>query len=456
MILGRARGWAIALLVGCAQRAPAPATPPRTTPMPLSMPPSFICRGPEPWRAPDPEPAPAVASGRLVVQRLPLPPAASPAREDEAQPLPFGGVRLRVVAEAIPLPRFAAALAEAVRVSVVVPPEAFGFQVTLAAPDVTADALLRALGRLGLTWDLDPGGWLRLQPREMSIALFERALTAHHEPTETIVFAPVPGVPFDELARLLCDQVASPRGRVDLVAGHLVVQDVQRQMDQFRQMVDAIPAPATAPPVGFSCHGPASAPIPPRAHRPMVPSGRLVIRRLPLPDGAPDPRGEDEPPSLLFAGVRLRVLAEAIPLGPFAVALSEALQVGVAVPPRSHDLQVTFASSDVTVDRLLRALRAVGVESDLHPSIFSLEAADPSGSLVRPARAGEVCLAALETRVVPPTAGVPFDHVARYFCDRLASDRGMAHVVAGRLVVHDYPGRINQVERLIRALTPSH
>ncbi len=454
MGLVRGRGWLLALLVSCARTTPAPVTPPRAPSPPTPVPPSFGCRGAELRRDPETEPARTVASGRLVVQRLPLPPADD--REGEA-PLPFGGVRLRVVAEAIPLPRFAAALSEALRVGVVVSPEAFGLQVTLASPDMTAASLLRVLRGLGLAWELDAGGVLRLQTRERAIA-HALAQAVHPEPTETIMFAPVPGVPFDRVAGLLCDLVASPRGRVDVVAGHLIVQDVPRQMDLFRRMVDSVTtardasAAASSPP--FSCHGPERTPPPTRVRRSPVPSGRLVVQRLALPAATPAPRGEDDPPAPPFAGVRLRVVAEAAPLAPFAVALSEALRVGVMVPPESHDVQVTFASSDVTVEGLLRALHAVGVDSRTHDGMTSLYAADPAGESVGPPPGAFVCLEAQETRVFRPVPGVPLDQLGRYFCDRLASDRGVAHVVAGRLFVRDYYGRLNLAEQVLRSLTP--
>lgn len=470
----RPRGWALALLVSCARSTPAPLPTTHAAPPP-PPPPSFSCRGREATTYPEPEPPPTVASGRLVVQRLPLPPAAVTPSEDDVAPLfPFGGVRLRVVSEAVPLSRFATALAEALRIDVSVPPEASGYQVTIASPDLTAAQLLEELRALGVASTLDADGVMRLQSlARLTHDALERSRVEHTEATETVVFPPIPGVPFDQLARLLCDEAASPQGRVDVVAGHLLVRDVAHRMRDHRRLVDFVTTPAfvpstptAAPPGGFSCFGPPRPPFVPRVRLAPVASGRLAVQRLPLPSAAPRPRAaadelseyeEDTRPPPTFAGVRLRVLAEAAPLAAFAVALSEQLHITVLVEPHAHDLQVTFSSSDIAADRLLDALHAIGVESDAHGATLFLSAVGliPDGLLLRVRRPGHYCPEVPETRVLPSTPGVPLEQVARYFCETLATDRGTAHVVAGRLFVHDVSGALNQVEQLVRAVTPA-
>lgn len=458
------RGWALWLL-GCARVTPAPVVPAHDTPAPV--PPSFHCEGRERRRFPVPPPAPPVAPGRLLVRRLPGGPAALPTRDGQGDLLPFGGVRLRVVAEAVPLPRFAAALAEALRIDVLVPPADFGVQVTFASPDATVEAMLESLRDGEVMHSIDAGGWLRLGSRRPWVAAPRDAELA---PLQTELFVPLAGAPAAQLARYFCDQLASDRGSADVVAGRLIVRDIGSRTARVTELLDAFrrdgaasavptvptpPAEARSAPAEFSCRGPEEPPVPIRERRPPVPSGRLVVQRLPLPAGtveAPSDEGSPPPP---YAGVRLRVVAEAVHLAPFAAALSEALHLSVVVPPDSTDVQVSVASTDVTVDRLLRALRTVGVDSGASGQVLRLGGLPPPGGEIRRVRNGCTLIEPVETRVLPPTPGVPYDQVADYYCRRLATSRGAAHVVGPWLVIDDTAAAQSLVEHVVRALAPT-
>lgn len=181
------------------------------------------------------------------------------------------------------------------------------------------------------------------------------------------------------------------------------------------------------------------------------PSGRLIVERLPGAQGQPLPHGDDETP-LPFARVRLRVTAEAIPLSRFGAALAAAVQFGVVVSPNAFDFQVSMAWEDVTAERVLAGLRSIGIAHRVDNNQASITLYDPSFD-VELRTPGFHCTEVPETRILPLPPRVPAAEVARYFCERLATDRGYADVIAGRLVLHDVSASLNQIEMFVRGLS---
>jgi hypothetical protein len=151
--------------------------------------------------------------------------------------------------------------------------------------------------------------------------------------------------------------------------------------------------------------------------------------------------------------VRVRVIAEAVPLARFAAALSEALRVTIVVATGALDHQVSVATPDATVDRLLRLLVAndVGYVFDAGEATLLLDSLEDMRAMQIDRARG--CYDVVETRILPLPHDVPQEHVARYFCERVASPQGAADVVAGRLLLRDYPANLNQIESFVLGLT---
>ncbi len=408
-----------------------------------------------------------------MIQRLALPSATPRARTEGEPTLPFAGLRLRVVAENTPLPRFAAALAEAIGFGVMVPLDAYDLQVTVASPDVSVDDLLRTLRFVGVRHRLDAHdphrpprpdegqhgidaeGVLRLDAAETLAAAAVRAVHADRYNTTRRVFAPRAGLRFAEVARYYCDRLASPFGAADVVEGRLIVTDLAPRIEQAEGLLHSLEthdAPATPTPP-FSCGNPPRVSplsseldaVPLFARPPDPPAGSLVVQRLPGPLGALLPREQSEPPPASYAGVRLRVAAEAVPLWRFAQALSETLRITVAVAPGSLDETVTLAWPDVTAERLLRVLPDVegigdalvlGDGSDYHARRNLVEGPPP----------------AEETRAYSVPAAVPPELAARLYCELDGPGGGTADVVAGRLVVRNYGWSADRIEDDLRRL----
>ncbi len=223
------------MLVGCTRTLPV-----APTPAPAASPPYFSCRGPASPPVVTRAHHPPAPPGRLVVQRLAPPPGTPRAREEhDDPPLPFAGVRLRVVAENAPIARFAAALAEALGVAVIVPLDAHDLQVTVSSPDVTVDDLLRLLPLVGVQHELSPRGLLRLAATETLSEVIARNEWRNDLRTARRVFAPRAGVPFAEIARHYCDHLASTHGTADVVDGRLVVHDFETYIESVERLLRA-------------------------------------------------------------------------------------------------------------------------------------------------------------------------------------------------------------------------
>jgi hypothetical protein len=183
------------------------------------------------------------APGRLVIERLQVPPGQPVTRGEGGAPLPFASIRLRVTAEAVPLSRFGAALAEALRFGVVVSPDVFDIQVSMAWTDVTADRLLAALQSTGIAHRMDIEQtaitlhwWSEpvadVQPRTPGCCCLEVP--------ETRILPLPPQVAPAEVARYFCEHLATDRGYADVVGGQLVLHDVTASLNQVEMLVQSL------------------------------------------------------------------------------------------------------------------------------------------------------------------------------------------------------------------------
>lgn len=200
----------------------------------------------------------------------------------------------------------------------------------------------------------------------------------------------------------------------------------------------AAPAPAPAP--AFLCTGRPN-PSVPRDTAPGVPMGRLEVHLLTGPVG----RNLEK--------VRVRVIAENVPLGVFAGALSDALGVGVVVEAPLVGVRVGLALPDVGILDLFRMLlytqdvEAVVQDGRIHlePNTWrggsfnlDLDAAPliPEGGYH-------------ESHLLTMPDSVPPQHFAAYFCDMLASSHGRAVVLGRQVLIDDDREHVTRVMRIL-------
>ncbi len=210
------------------------------------------------------------------------------------------------------------------------------------------------------------------------------------------------------------------------------------------------PRPATP---AFSCEVPGYMPAP--RYRADVPMGRLEVAKLFVVSAPPGPPPESEPESEQklvskrqprFPAVRIRVVAEAVPLGTLAAALSRELGLGIVVAPVLVDQRVSLALPDVTAEELFRLLHQhYDVAAELgEAQVIVLE--DRLEVLHRHYESPEALV-----RIIPIT-GLPAEHVADVYCKLLATEYGSAYVVGDRLIVKGQSASLERLDALIQAL----
>ncbi len=193
-------------------------------------------------------------------------------------------------------------------------------------------------------------------------------------------------------------------------------------------------------PHAFSCRGQAAAPRETRWEG--LPAGRLEIHRL------------DADASKPLDQVRLRVLAEGVPLAAFAGALSDALGIAVTVDDASLGTRIALALPDIDVAGLWRLLATT---QSIHVALYErtihfTHDITELGALDRPAPAPPETAGTETTLVTPPIEAEQF---ASAFCEQIASPRGAASVVGTRVLLSDVPERLKLAERMLAALRES-
>jgi type II secretory pathway component GspD/PulD (secretin) len=187
--------------------------------------------------------------------------------------------------------------------------------------------------------------------------------------------------------------------------------------------------------------------------------GRLEVARLateaPSPVAAPAPATESEPapfPNSPYRkkphlpAVRFRVVAEAVPLGTLASALSRELGIGILVAPNLVDLRVSLALPEATAEEFFRLLH-------LHYDVAASSGTDPVVVL-------EDRLEVLQERYEVPELFVsvvsvkdlPVEDVAAVYCKLMAGERGSAYVIGDRLIVRGERNAHERLRALVRAL----
>jgi type II secretory pathway component GspD/PulD (secretin) len=205
----------------------------------------------------------------------------------------------------------------------------------------------------------------------------------------------------------------------------------------------------------FSCEVPGYVSEP--HYRADVPMGRLEVQKLSTsaPPPAPPPASEPESAqeqervsrhSPRFPAVRLRVVAEAVPLGTLAAALSRELGLGIVVAPRLVDLRVSLSLPDSSAEALFNLLHLhydVAAEAGMD-SVIVLE--DRLEVLHRHYEPPEVLVQLI------PVTGLPAADVASAYCKLMATERGSANVVGDVLIVKGERPNLERLNALIRAL----
>lgn len=168
--------------------------------------------------------------------------------------------------------------------------------------------------------------------------------------------------------------------------------------------------------------------------------GRLEVRLL------------SGPPTRDLEKARLRVVAENVPLGVFAGALSDALGVGVIVSAPLVDVRIGLAFPDIDFPNLSRALfRAQSVHTELYEGTihFEPEPRNRSRTWNVDTPLPEYELRLFETRLFLLPDSLPPDHFASFFCAALASPRGRAVVVGRHVFLQDYQAPLGQADQVL-------
>ena len=214
--------------------------------------------------------------------------------------------------------------------------------------------------------------------------------------------------------------------------------------------------PAGAP---FSCEVPSYEPAP--RYRADVPMGRLEVVKLaadatapaPAPAPVPAPESESVPfPNTPYRkrprlpAVRLRVVAEAVPLGTLASAVSRELGLGIVVAPQLVDLRVSLSLPETTAEAFFQLLES-------HYDVTASSGRDPVIVL-------EDRLEVLhEHYEVPPllvraisVKGLPVEDVGALYCKLLAGERGGAYAIGDMLIVKGEQSTMERLDAFVRAL----
>ncbi len=205
----------------------------------------------------------------------------------------------------------------------------------------------------------------------------------------------------------------------------------------------ATPPPSPTP--AFVCSARPN-PIPLRDTAPGVPMGRIEVRLLSGPFG----RNIEK--------VRLRVIAENVPLGVFAGALSDALGIGVVVTAPLVGVRVGLALPDVEMIELFRVLsHTQGAHCIVHDGRIHIEPTDPTSRFNFDLDAWPPIpeTGYHESHLLTMPDSVPPEHFAAYFCDMIASSHGRAVVFGQRVIIDDDKEHVARAQDLLSTwLTP--
>jgi hypothetical protein len=191
----------------------------------------------------------------------------------------------------------------------------------------------------------------------------------------------------------------------------------------------------------YTCAGhpdPPPAPVP----RNDMPIGRLEVAAIDAPA---------KPSEVSLQGLaarRVRILAEAVPLGTLATALSERLGIGIAVDADLIGLRVSMAAHDMTLLVFFDVLASeYSVRAAFNEGFVRLKT---SAAYTRMLHArGD--LQPVITRMIPVPGRTSPEQLAATYCALIAGPRGSASVVGDKLVANDVGDRLNLLEELVRA-----
>jgi type II secretory pathway component GspD/PulD (secretin) len=186
--------------------------------------------------------------------------------------------------------------------------------------------------------------------------------------------------------------------------------------------------------------------------------GRLEVQRLPASAPPPAPAGqegeEEAPPRQRPPGqaripaARLRVVAEAVPLGTLASVLSRELGVGIVVAPSLVDARISLSLPDSTAEELFRLLGIYDVVATSHSSNDGLIILEDEAHWIKQrfTESPELIVQ------IVPLKGLPAEQVAATYCKHLASTKGSVTVIGDKLVVKDVRDSLDRLRALLDTL----
>ena len=132
-----------------------------------------------------------------------------------------------------------------------------------------------------------------------------------------------------------------------------------------------------------------------------------------------------------------------------AAALERELKTSIAVDPELLGLQVSMASSDITLGHVLEILR------DLYKVFWTFE--DGVLYLItsetkRDKSKAEIMLMPVESRILPVGEDISAKQFAAAYCHMLASYRGSASVIGDNVILHDVEENLALAEILLEEL----
>jgi hypothetical protein len=191
----------------------------------------------------------------------------------------------------------------------------------------------------------------------------------------------------------------------------------------------------------FTCHAPERPPtLWPDIRPSTLPVGRFELKVL-------DPPAQDasngEAPRNPHLKRRVQVMAEAVPLGTFAVKLAETLGVRVTVAHDVAEVRVSMLAASVPLDELLRGLSEANPAQAVWRTdalLFATPRAhwDRLRSLMDPEE--------LTSQVLIVSDELRAEQLAAMLCEQVLTSRASISVVARSLVVSEVPSNMARVK----------